>query len=49
LLLHLILAKYLRCNKLSHSEKSYHYVENCLFTPKDLPRILSISELITLM
>jgi hypothetical protein len=33
---------YLRCNKIPHYEKYYHYVENCLFTPIYLPRILPI-------
>jgi hypothetical protein len=36
------LGRYLQCNKISHYDKYYHYVENCLFTPIDLPRILSI-------
>lgn len=37
---------HLHCNKIPHYEKYYHYVENCLFTPIYLPRILPI-ELVT--
>jgi len=33
---------YLHRNKIPYYEKYYHYVENCLFTPIYLPRMLPI-------